>query len=418
MSTSNGSLAAHSESRDGGIAVDLFPFLRVYNDGRVREFVRHKKMGASSDERSRNGVVTKDVVVDGETGVSVRLFLPIDAAQAAAEDGRRLPLVVYIHGGGFCTGSASAEMFHNYADSLAAHAVAVVVSVDYRLAPEHPIPAAYDDARAALRWAAASSGGLSDDAWVGSYADRTCMFLAGESSGANIVHNVALRAGTARNAGDIDIEGMILLQPYFWGTERLPFEKPCAWRTKPKLLPERVDNLCPYVTAGAAGNDDPRINPPAKDIALLPCRRALVAVATEDVLRDRGRRHHELLRDGAGWGDRAQLVVSRRKDHCFHLLPEYSSDDETKELMDHVTKFIAEGKTTPPISMPMEVEGVGRKTTARTVPSRGGARCCAAQIAPTVPRRSGFGVRPLSNKVQKYHLPAAALGRSVLKSYF
>uniref|UniRef100_J3MXS2 Alpha/beta hydrolase fold-3 domain-containing protein n=1 Tax=Oryza brachyantha TaxID=4533 RepID=J3MXS2_ORYBR len=141
-------------------------------------------------------------------------------------------------------------------------------------------------------------------------------------------------------------------------------------------------------------------------------------------LRDRGHRHHELLRDGAGWDDRVQLVVSRRKDHCFHLLPEFSPDDETKELMDRVAKFIAEGKTAPPMSTPMEAESViGRKTTARTVPSRGGARCCAAQIAPAAPRRSGFGVgnmrKPPRNKVQKYHrLPAAALERSVLKSYF
>ncbi|EAZ24823.1 probable carboxylesterase 12 [Oryza sativa Japonica Group] len=338
----------------GNIAVDLRPFLVEFNDGRRWVLVRHETVAASDDKtRSANGVVTKDVVIDDETGVSVRVFLPVDAAVAAAAgDGRRLPLVVYVHGGAFCTGSASARMFHDYAESLSARAAAVVVSVDYRLAPAHPVPAAYDDAWAALRWAASRRRRLSDDTWVGDYADRSCVFLAGESVGANIVHNVAVRAGEVFD-DDIDIEGMILLQPYFWGTKRLPCETPDAcWRTRgspPMLLPERIDALWPYVTAGAAANngDDPRIDPSAEAIASLPCRRALVSVATEDVLRGRGRRY------AAAWGDSgshraATLVESKGVDHCFHLLPEFSSHAETGVLMDRVAMFIAKGKTPPP----------------------------------------------------------------------
>uniref|UniRef100_A0A0E0M1L7 Alpha/beta hydrolase fold-3 domain-containing protein n=1 Tax=Oryza punctata TaxID=4537 RepID=A0A0E0M1L7_ORYPU len=423
------------------IAVDLRPFLVVYNDGRTRFLVRHETVAASDEKESANGVVTKDVVIDDETGVSVRVFLPVDAAVAAAAAGRRLPLVVYVHGGAFCTGSASAVMFHRYAESLSARAAAVVVSVDYRLAPQHPIPAAYDDAWAALRWAASPARHLTEDtSWVGDYADRSCVFLAGESVGANIVHNVAVRAGrtAARNGGevdddDIDIEGMILLQPYFWGTERLPCETPDAWRgaatptREPKLLPERVDALWPYVTAGAANNGDPRIDPPPEAMASLPCRRALVSVATEDVLRGRGRRYAAQLRDyGGAWGgggsDRAtSLVESKCVDHCFHLLPEFSSHTETGVLMDRVAMFIAKGRT-PPISMLME-ERVTKKTTSSAVPgwrvSRGPR--CTAQTAVGV-RRAWVGMgntRLLPRKAQKYHhVPAAVLRRSVFKSYY
>ncbi|EEC74113.1 hypothetical protein OsI_09168 [Oryza sativa Indica Group] len=292
----------------GNIAVDLRPFLVEFNDGRRWVLVRHETVAASDDKtRSANGVVTKDVVIDDETGVSVRVFLPVDAAVAAAAgDGRRLPLVVYVHGGAFCTGSASARMFHDYAESLSARAAAVVVSVDYRLAPAHPVPAAYDDAWAALRWAASRRRRLSDDTW-----------------------------------------------PYFWGTKWLPCETPYAcWRTRgspPMLLPERIDALWPYVTVGAAANngDDPRIDPSAEAIASLPCRRALESVATEDVLRGRGRRY------AAAWGDSgshraATLVESKGVDHCFHLLPEFSSHAETGVLMDRVAMFIAKGKTPPP----------------------------------------------------------------------
>uniref|UniRef100_A0A0D9XE25 Alpha/beta hydrolase fold-3 domain-containing protein n=1 Tax=Leersia perrieri TaxID=77586 RepID=A0A0D9XE25_9ORYZ len=346
MSANKSSPARNDNRNEGDIAVDLFPFLRVYKDGRIKKFVRHATVPAS-DKKTPNGIVTKDVVVDHDTGVSVRVFLPVDAAEAA---GKLLPLVVYIHGGAFCAGSASASVFHRYAESLAARAAAVVVSVDYRLAPEHPMPTGYDDAWAALRWATATSRRrhTTVDLWVANYADTTCVFLAGESAGANIVHNVALRAKDG-----IDIEGIILLQPCFWGTERLPFEKPDAWRraTAPMLLPERLDALWPYVTAGAAGNDDPRIDPPAEAIASLPCRRALVTVATEDVLRDRGRRYAARLRDGA-WGGEVTLVESEGEDHCFHLSPKPNLNAVL--LMDHVAEFIAKGKTTIPTGLMMK----------------------------------------------------------------
>ena len=82
-----------------------------YKDGRVRWFVRNTSVPAS-DEKGPNGIISKDVVIDDKTGVSARLFLPVDAAAAAAATGRRLPLVVYIHGGAFCSGSASGPMFH------------------------------------------------------------------------------------------------------------------------------------------------------------------------------------------------------------------------------------------------------------------------------------------------------------------
>uniref|UniRef100_A0A0D9XE24 Alpha/beta hydrolase fold-3 domain-containing protein n=1 Tax=Leersia perrieri TaxID=77586 RepID=A0A0D9XE24_9ORYZ len=346
MSTNKISSPARNEShRDGDLAVDLFPFVRVYRDGRIRRYVRPTSVPASGEKKSPNGVVTKDVVIDHDTGLSVRLFLPVDAATAAGA-GRRLPLVLYFHGGGFCTGSATSPVFHRYAESLASRAAAAVVSVDYRVAPEHPVPAAYDDAWTALRWVA-SRYSDDDEPWVANYADTTCVFLAGESAGANIVHNLMVRLGTGGEDDgvgvDIDVEGVILLQPYFWGAERLPSEKPRGATAAPKVRKEVADAMWPFVTAGAAGNDDPRIDPPADAIASLPCRRALVTVATEDLLRDRGRQYAARLRDGA-WGGEVTLVESDGEDHCFHLSPK--PNPNTVLLMDHVADFIAKGKTT------------------------------------------------------------------------
>ncbi|CAL5086575.1 unnamed protein product [Urochloa decumbens] len=318
-----------------GIATDMHPFLRIYKDGRVERLVPDTFVPASEDPGA-TGVSTRDVVIDPATGVSARLFLSVGAVATGRRT--RLPLVVYFHGGAFCTGSAFAEPFHSYAASLSARAGALVVSVEYRLAPEHPVPAAYDDAWAALRWAAAAS---CSDPWLANHADPARVFLAGDSAGANIAHHMAARVA-AGGGGDgiVDIEGVVLVQPFFWGTERLPAET--DRRDGPVFSPEFVDALWPFLTAGAAGNDDPRINPPESEVALLPCRRALVAVAGKDVVRDRGCRYAAWLRRGAGGGERCcwevTLVESKGKDHGFQLYrPECAA---AVALMDRVAEFI------------------------------------------------------------------------------
>ncbi|BAT01643.1 probable carboxylesterase 2 [Oryza sativa Japonica Group] len=324
----------------GRVAVDLYPFLRVYEGGHIERLVRSTAAVAASHDdgtatsaavrpATRDGVATRDVVVDEDTGASARLFLP-----GGGGEGRRLPLVLYFHGGAFVTGSAFGRLFHRYAASLAARAGALVVSVEYRLAPEHPLPAAFADGWAALRWAASLA-----DPWVARYADPTRLFLAGESAGATIAHNVAARAA-GPDGDDVDIEGVALLQPCFWGARWLPSEEAAAagWRDDepPMLAPGRLDALWPYVTGGAAGNDDPRIDPPAEDVSSLPCRRALVAVAEKDVLSERGRRYAAQLRGG---GREVTLVESEGEDHCFHLYR--PARPSAVELMDRVAQFIS-----------------------------------------------------------------------------
>lgn len=90
----------------------------------------------------------KDVVYDAAHGLGVRMYRP--AATGGAEE--KLPVVVYFHGGGFCIGSCTWPNFHAGCLRLAAELPAVVLSFDYRLAPEHRLPAAHEDAAAALIW--------------------------------------------------------------------------------------------------------------------------------------------------------------------------------------------------------------------------------------------------------------------------
>ncbi|XP_044957188.1 2-hydroxyisoflavanone dehydratase-like [Hordeum vulgare subsp. vulgare] len=327
-----------NEYHAGDISIDN-PFIRSYNDGSVERFLRSPFVPASSDHGSNRGVATRDVVVDKATGVSARLFLPSRSGRT------RLPLVVYIHGGSFCTESAFCRTYHRYATSLAASAGALVMSVEYRLAPEFPIPAAYDDAWSALQWAASFS-----DPWLADYADPARTFIAGDSAGGNIVYHTAVRASHQNNYDLMDIEGLIMVQPYFWGTERLPSE--LVWEDGTTAFPPyAVDALWPFVTAGKAGNDDPRIDPPISEIASLACSRVFVAVAGNDTLRDRGCRLADRMRDNysvpwmIGCPREVTVVESEGEEHGFHLYSPLRAS--SKMLMQSIVHFINKPTSTP-----------------------------------------------------------------------
>ncbi|HEY4069467.1 MAG TPA: alpha/beta hydrolase [Burkholderiaceae bacterium] len=128
------------------------------------------------------GVHTEMMWVDGAEGaLPATVYRPSGGAE-------RLPVILYFHGGGWVI--ANREVYDAGARGLAKEAHAIVVSVDYRQAPEHPFPAAWDDALAAYRWLttkAASLGG-----------DPERLGLAGESAGGNLAVATAI---AARDAG-------------------------------------------------------------------------------------------------------------------------------------------------------------------------------------------------------------------------
>ncbi|XBI75769.1 hypothetical protein VPH35_069096 [Triticum aestivum] len=343
MQASKSSPANHNHGRN--ISVDMYPFIRKFEDGSIERFLRSPFVPASSDQARNRGVATRDVVVDKATGVSVRLFLPSGAAETSGRN--RLPLVIYVHGGSFCTESAFGRTNHRHATSLAASAGALVVSVEYRLAPEFPIPAAYNDAWAALQWAAS----LSDP-----YRRQR-------------LWQHRLPHGSPRQPHEVsndimDIEGLIMVQPYSWGAKRLPLE--LAWdddeATVAVFPPNGVDRLWPFVTAGQAGNEDPRIDPPASEISSLACPRVLIAVAGKDSLRGRGHRLAARMRDlDSRWPWMIQrrrevtVVESEGEEHGFHL---YSPLRATgKRLMGSLVEFINQQPTSSPAN-PMVVLGV------------------------------------------------------------
>ncbi|MEV6206937.1 alpha/beta hydrolase [Kitasatospora sp. NPDC051914] len=120
-----------------------------------------------------SGLEVEDRTVPGDPDVPVRIYRP-HRAQGA---------VVWLHGGGFVMGGLDTE--HPWAARIAQASGAVVVSVGYRLAPEHPYPAALDDACAVLAWTADNAAGLG--------VDPQRIAVGGHSAGAALTAAVALR---------------------------------------------------------------------------------------------------------------------------------------------------------------------------------------------------------------------------------
>jgi acetyl esterase/lipase len=120
------------------------------------------------------GMEIEDRTVPAEPDVPVRIYRPHQAQGA----------IVWLHGGGFVMGDLDTE--HHWAARIAAGSGAVVITVDYRPAPEHRYPAALDDAYAVLAWAAEHAGELG--------VDPERIAVGGHSAGAGIAAQVTLRA--------------------------------------------------------------------------------------------------------------------------------------------------------------------------------------------------------------------------------
>ncbi|CAA0807551.1 Probable carboxylesterase 2 [Striga hermonthica] len=295
------------------LAHDFPPFFRIHSTGRVERYHRHDFVSPSHDPLT--GVASKDVSISAENGASARIYLP------TADPGRKLPLLVYIHGGAFCIESAFSSFYHRYLNALASRSRSVVVSVEYRLAPEHPIPACYEDAHAVVEWVGSHSGSEpGPNPWLNDRADFSRAYVAGDSAGANIAHDMVVRSSVSGPGIGLRFSGLILIHPYFGAGK-----------------PEKLwDFLCP----DSKGAGDVRLNPAADpdQLARLGCDRVLVCVAEKDLLRNRGLIYCEGLRK-SGFRGPVELFESVGEGHVFHLLDPVC--DGSGVLMDRVVGFIS-----------------------------------------------------------------------------
>ncbi|MDF0530631.1 alpha/beta hydrolase [Tsukamurella sp. 8F] len=219
------------------------------------------------------GVTTRAMTVDGADGpLPARLYTPSAAAQKS-------PLIVFFHGGGFVLGDLdSHDAPCRY---IAANAGARVLAVDYRLAPEHPFPAAADDAVAATAWALANADRLG--------ADPAAVAVCGDSAGGNLA-GVAARELSLADAPRP--AAALLFYPVTGYDPELASRDTFA---DGFFLTRRdIDSFADQYTPDLETRDDPRTDLLHADgLAGMP--RTHVVVAGFDPLRDEGLRFAERL---------------------------------------------------------------------------------------------------------------------------
>ncbi|TVU38008.1 hypothetical protein EJB05_11355, partial [Eragrostis curvula] len=275
-----------------------------------------------------DGVASSDHAVSDH--LRVRLFVP---EAAHNDDGKEeLPVLVYFHGGGFVFHSPASSRFDALCRRLASTVPALVASVDYRLAPEHRHPAAYDDGEAALRWVLAGRGG----ALPSRPSAAAAVFVAGDSAGGNVAHHVA-----ARMAPEGVVAGLVAVQPFFGG--EAPTASELRHRGAPFGSPDRLAWLWRAFLPPGATRDHEAANVPAtirRDAAAGagPWRAfppTMVCVGGWDAHQDRQRAYADALRDAGA----QEVRVAEYPDavHAFYLFEELA---DSKRLLADVAEFV------------------------------------------------------------------------------
>jgi len=307
--------------------------------GKVPVETMRKEAPAQMAKLFRMGLVStpvaavEDRLIPGPAGdVPVRVY---------TSQGRGpFPLVVFFHGGGWVLGDL--DTHDPFCRSLCAGAGCVVVSVGYRLAPEHRFPAAVDDALAAVRWVAEHA------AEVGG--DPARIAVAGDSAGGNLSAVTALRL---RDEEGPVLRGQLLIYP------GLGYPSPPT--------PSYIENAEGYgLTRESAlwfweqylGDESQAANPHAApllapDLRGLP--RALVITAEYDVLRDEGARYVERLRAA---GVPARLS---RYDGVHHRFAEMLGIlDQAEQARYEMCAWLRETLASPSTVTPEEDIGIAR----------------------------------------------------------
>ncbi|KAL3507922.1 hypothetical protein ACH5RR_033304 [Cinchona calisaya] len=304
------------------VVTDLSPLLKVYKGGTVERFFNSPYMAPSLEDPT-TGISSKDITISSD--FSARFYLP-----KIKDSTQKLPILVYFHCGGFCTESAFSILHHNYLNLLVSEANALAVSVAYRLAPEHLLP----DSWAVLQWIAShvvDNSNIQKENWILSHANFNKVYIGGDSSGANIVHNIAMRAGVESLNGNVKILGGFLSHPFFWDPENKKenVEESMIYRVWKFAYPSAPNGL-----------ENPMINPLADDapsLSKIGCSRLFVCTSEKDELREMTGLYVETLKK-SGWKGEVELVEVEGEDHCFHIFNIQS--EKAKNLVKLLASFI------------------------------------------------------------------------------
>ncbi|KAI4384608.1 hypothetical protein MLD38_002734 [Melastoma candidum] len=300
-------------------------WLTVYDDGTVDRTwtgppeVKFMAEPVPPHEEFVDGVATRDVLVDGSPTLRLRVYLPEVRVsdQGKGEDGNgKLPILLHFHGGGFCISQPDWYMYHAVYTGLVKSAPAICVSPYLRLAPENKLPAAIDDGYAALKWLRSLALGEMTDSWLSDRGDFDRIFLIGDSSGGNVVHAVAARAGDFDLMG-IRLAGAIPIHPGFVRKERSrsEMERP----ETPFLTRDMAEKFLALALPEGADRDHQITSPmgwlarPLRELRMPP---VLLCLAENDLILDTEMEYYEAMKQGK---HEIELLMSHGMTHSFYL---------------------------------------------------------------------------------------------------
>jgi acetyl esterase len=250
-----------------------FPRVETMTGAQARAIIKSRFVPPAQPEQV--GGVNEETIEGSDGPIRARIYQPLSTADT-------LPILVYAHGGGFVF--CDLDSHDGLCRSLANQIPAVVVSVDYRLAPEHPWPAAADDMYTAARWAQRNAERLGGD--------PRRIVVGGDSAGGNLA---AVTALIARDRGGPALAGQLLLYPVIaadFDTDSYRLFGQGFYNPKSALkwywdqyVPSHADREHPYAS------------PLNGDLDGLPP--AVIVIAGHDPLRDEGIAFGDAL-DAAG----------------------------------------------------------------------------------------------------------------------
>jgi acetyl esterase len=258
--------------------LDSFPMTFTAADGVEVARERLRQLKAPPEMLPNLRIEERTVGYDDLTDIPVRIYWP----PIAKHD--NLPVVVFYHGGGWCLGDL--ETHDPVARAHAVGAEAIVVSVDYRLAPEHPFPAGINDSWAALRWVgehAAELGG-----------DPNRIAVAGDSAGGNIA---AVMTQLARDDGGPSLVFQLLWYPSLTADLSLPSHTQNA--NAPLLDRDVIEAFVSWYVPTMDTSDAkalPTTLAPANATDLSGLPPAYIGTAEHDPVRDDGAGYAQQLR--------------------------------------------------------------------------------------------------------------------------
>ncbi|OJT11980.1 AB hydrolase superfamily protein B1A11.02 [Trametes pubescens] len=225
---------------------------------------------------------TKDHKVPVKGGeIVVRSYVP-----ASSKDDTRFPLLFWTHGGGWVVGDIETD--DNYLKILSVELQLIIVSVEYRLAPEHPFPTGLNDSYTALNWTTQNAGSLNADLSKG-------FLVGGASAGGNLAAVLAHRAKADLIFDQFPLTGQILLYPVMVHPDVVPDE----YKEKFTAYEQMNDVNTRFMRESFKLLQGPAANPEVSPLLYLAFEGlppALVHVCGMDPLRDDGLLYAEKLK--------------------------------------------------------------------------------------------------------------------------